>query len=166
MLGQGKGRTPALVQTGWAAGMGPPAVCAGGHRIWQRHVFFSVGLGTVACKVCCCRPFINLAVGEGELTPFCRTLLVSPCSADVCELGQDCTQAHSPEELEEWIQRAKVAEKKQKHAKQGGLLAYQARLLAEYHESHNEVLIVSCWWVGKTAGGGGGGLGQWRASLY
>ncbi|XP_053106245.1 helicase with zinc finger domain 2 [Hemicordylus capensis] len=63
--------------------------------------------------------------------------------ADVCEYGQDCTKAHSLEELEEWIQRTKAAEKNKKSAKEGGLLAYQDRLIAEYQASHNEVLIIS-----------------------
>nr|XP_056700890.1 helicase with zinc finger domain 2 [Euleptes europaea] len=63
--------------------------------------------------------------------------------AEICEYGQDCTKAHSPEELEEWIQRAKVAEENKKSAKEGGLLSYQDRLLAEYQQSHNEVLIIS-----------------------
>ncbi|XP_072852771.2 3'-5' exoribonuclease HELZ2 [Pogona vitticeps] len=68
----------------------------------------------------------------------------SLCSrADICEYGQDCTKAHSPEELEEWIQRAKAAEKNRRFAKQDGLLAYQDRLIAEYQESRNEVLIIS-----------------------
>ncbi|XP_063003360.1 3'-5' exoribonuclease HELZ2 [Elgaria multicarinata webbii] len=66
------------------------------------------------------------------------------CSrADVCEYGQDCTKAHSMEELEEWIQRAKVAESNKKLAKQDGLLAYQDRLLAEYTGSHSKALIIS-----------------------
>ncbi|XP_048354826.1 helicase with zinc finger domain 2 isoform X2 [Sphaerodactylus townsendi] len=63
--------------------------------------------------------------------------------AEICEYGQDCTKAHSPEELEEWIQRAKAAEEKKNSAKEGGLLSYQDRLLAEYQQSHNEVLIIS-----------------------
>ncbi|XP_077192077.1 3'-5' exoribonuclease HELZ2 [Paroedura picta] len=63
--------------------------------------------------------------------------------ADICEYGQDCTKAHSMEELEEWIQRAKAAEENKKSAKEGGLLAYQDRLLEEYQQSHNEVLIIS-----------------------
>ncbi|XP_061486900.1 helicase with zinc finger domain 2 [Rhineura floridana] len=63
--------------------------------------------------------------------------------ADVCEYGEDCIKAHSSEELEEWIQRAKVSEKNKRSAKQDGLLSYQDRLVAEYQESHNEVLIIS-----------------------
>ncbi|XP_007440213.2 helicase with zinc finger domain 2 [Python bivittatus] len=62
---------------------------------------------------------------------------------EICEYGQDCAMAHSVKELEEWIQRAKIAEKKKKTAKQDGLLAYQDRLIAEYQTSHNEVLIIS-----------------------
>ncbi|XP_060086564.1 helicase with zinc finger domain 2 [Heteronotia binoei] len=63
--------------------------------------------------------------------------------ADICEYGQDCTKAHSTEELEEWIQRTKAAEENKQLAKEGGLLSYQDRLLAEYQQSHNEVLIIS-----------------------
>ncbi|KAH0619282.1 hypothetical protein JD844_019207 [Phrynosoma platyrhinos] len=66
------------------------------------------------------------------------------CSrADVCEYGEDCAKAHSIEELEEWIQRAKVTETNKMSAKQDGLLSYQDRLIAEYQESYNEVLIIS-----------------------
>ncbi|ETE60056.1 Peroxisomal proliferator-activated receptor A-interacting complex protein, partial [Ophiophagus hannah] len=61
---------------------------------------------------------------------------------DICEYGQDCARAHSVQELEEWIQRAKIAERKKKVAKQDGLLAYQDLLIAEYQTSHNEVLIM------------------------
>ncbi|XP_039182872.1 helicase with zinc finger domain 2 isoform X1 [Crotalus tigris] len=62
---------------------------------------------------------------------------------DICEYGQDCALAHSVQELEEWIQRAKIAERKKKTAKEDGLLAYQDRLITEYQTSHNEVLIMS-----------------------
>ncbi|XP_042318316.1 helicase with zinc finger domain 2 [Sceloporus undulatus] len=66
------------------------------------------------------------------------------CSqVDGCEYGENCAKAHSIEELEEWIQRAKVAETNKMSAKQDGLLSYQDRLVAEYQESHNEVLILS-----------------------
>uniref|UniRef100_A0A7M4EGY0 Helicase with zinc finger 2 n=1 Tax=Crocodylus porosus TaxID=8502 RepID=A0A7M4EGY0_CROPO len=58
-------------------------------------------------------------------------------------LGEHCTQAHSTAELEEWIQRVKVARKNKKSAKEDGLLAYQDRLIAEYQESCNEVFVLS-----------------------
>uniref|UniRef100_A0A8V5GWL3 Uncharacterized protein n=1 Tax=Melopsittacus undulatus TaxID=13146 RepID=A0A8V5GWL3_MELUD len=68
----------------------------------------------------------------------------SLCSrVDVCEMGNSCTQAHSVEELQEWIQRVKVAAKKKKQALKEGLLPYQDRLIAEYKTCSNEVLIMS-----------------------
>ncbi|XP_009491426.2 3'-5' exoribonuclease HELZ2 [Pelecanus crispus] len=66
------------------------------------------------------------------------------CSrAEVCEMGSSCTKAHSAEELQEWIQRVKVARKKKKQALKEGLLSYQDRLIAEYRTCSNEVLIMS-----------------------
>ncbi|XP_035199444.1 helicase with zinc finger domain 2 isoform X2 [Oxyura jamaicensis] len=66
------------------------------------------------------------------------------CSrAEVCEMGSSCTKAHSTEELQEWIQRVKVAVKKKKQAMKEGLLSYQDRLIAEYQMCSNEVLIMS-----------------------
>ncbi|NXC46137.1 HELZ2 Helicase, partial [Penelope pileata] len=66
------------------------------------------------------------------------------CSrAEVCEMGDSCTKAHSSEELQEWIQRVKVAAKKKKQAMKDGLLSYQDRLIAEYQTCSNEVLIMS-----------------------
>ncbi|NXK71659.1 HELZ2 Helicase, partial [Amazona guildingii] len=68
----------------------------------------------------------------------------SLCSrVDVCEMGNSCTKAHSVEELQEWIQRVKVAVKKKKQALKEGLLSYQDRLIAEYKTCSNEVLIMS-----------------------
>ncbi|NXK32794.1 HELZ2 Helicase, partial [Piprites chloris] len=68
----------------------------------------------------------------------------SLCSrAEVCEMGNSCTKAHSKEELQEWIQRVKVAVKKKKQALKDGLLSYQDRLIAEYLTCSNEVLIMS-----------------------
>lgn len=58
-------------------------------------------------------------------------------------MGNSCTKAHSAEELQEWIQRVKVAVKKKKQALKEGLLSYQDRLIAEYRTCSNEVLIVS-----------------------
>ncbi|NXU29689.1 HELZ2 Helicase, partial [Thalassarche chlororhynchos] len=68
----------------------------------------------------------------------------SLCSrAEVCEMGNSCTKAHSAEELQEWIQRVKVAVKKKKQALKEGLLSYQDRLIAEYQTCSNEVLIMA-----------------------
>ncbi|NXY22208.1 HELZ2 Helicase, partial [Atrichornis clamosus] len=63
--------------------------------------------------------------------------------ADVCEMGNSCTKAHSKEELQEWIQRVKVSMKKKKQALKDGLLSYQDRLIAEYRTCSNEVLIMA-----------------------
>ncbi|NXD13255.1 HELZ2 Helicase, partial [Nothocercus nigrocapillus] len=62
---------------------------------------------------------------------------------DVCELGSGCTKAHSAEELQEWIQRVKVATRKRKQALKDGLVSYQSRLIDEYQKSSNEVFIMS-----------------------
>ncbi|KAM9284821.1 3'-5' exoribonuclease HELZ2 isoform 1-T1 [Morus bassanus] len=68
----------------------------------------------------------------------------SLCSrVEVCEMGNSCTKAHSAEELQEWIQRVKVAVKKKKQALKDGLLSYQDRLIAEYQMCSNEVLIMA-----------------------
>ncbi|OPJ84954.1 helicase with zinc finger domain 2 [Patagioenas fasciata monilis] len=68
----------------------------------------------------------------------------SLCSrAEMCEMGKSCTKAHSAEELQEWIQRVKVAAKKKKQALKDGLLSYQDRLLAEYQTCSNEVFIMA-----------------------
>ncbi|NWH78844.1 HELZ2 Helicase, partial [Piaya cayana] len=63
--------------------------------------------------------------------------------AEVCEMGSSCTKAHSNEELQEWMQRVKVAVKKKKQALKEGLLSYQDRLITEYRTCSNEVLIMS-----------------------
>ncbi|NWX92460.1 HELZ2 Helicase, partial [Nothoprocta pentlandii] len=68
----------------------------------------------------------------------------SLCSrVDVCEFGDGCTKAHSAEELQEWIQRVKVATRKKKQALKDGLVSYQSRLIDEYQKSSNEVFIMS-----------------------
>uniref|UniRef100_A0A8D2QLE9 Uncharacterized protein n=1 Tax=Zosterops lateralis melanops TaxID=1220523 RepID=A0A8D2QLE9_ZOSLA len=68
----------------------------------------------------------------------------SLCSrAEVCEMGNSCTKAHSKEELQEWIQRVEVSMKKKKQALKDGLLSYQDRLLDEYKKCSNEVLIMA-----------------------
>ncbi|NXI63086.1 HELZ2 Helicase, partial [Anseranas semipalmata] len=73
------------------------------------------------------------------------------CSrAEVCEMGNSCTKAHSTEELQEWIQRVKVAVKRRKQAMKEGLLSYQDRLIAEYQTCSNEVFIMSEYVEGVT----------------
>ncbi|XP_025971845.2 3'-5' exoribonuclease HELZ2 [Dromaius novaehollandiae] len=68
----------------------------------------------------------------------------SLCSrAEACEFGDSCTKAHSAEELQEWIQRVKVAVRKKKQALKDGLLSYQDRLIAEYQKCSNEVFIMA-----------------------
>ncbi|NXS33148.1 HELZ2 Helicase, partial [Pomatostomus ruficeps] len=76
--------------------------------------------------------------------PPLRLTKFSLCSrAEVCEMGDSCTKAHSNEELQEWIQRVKVSMKKKKQALKDGLLSYQDRLIAEYRMCSNEVLIMA-----------------------
>ncbi|XP_023560032.1 helicase with zinc finger domain 2 isoform X2 [Octodon degus] len=61
---------------------------------------------------------------------------------DLCEYGDICTQAHSEQELQEWIQRAKAMELREQAAWKDGLMSYQARLLAEYQRS-SQVLVMA-----------------------
>ncbi|XP_048877851.1 helicase with zinc finger domain 2 [Brienomyrus brachyistius] len=60
-----------------------------------------------------------------------------------CVYGDNCTSAHSLEELMEWHMRDKNARKRKMKAAEEGLLSYQERLLQEYRESLSEVLIMS-----------------------
>uniref|UniRef100_A0A5F8GGE6 Helicase with zinc finger 2 n=1 Tax=Monodelphis domestica TaxID=13616 RepID=A0A5F8GGE6_MONDO len=62
---------------------------------------------------------------------------------DICEYGNGCTQAHSVEELQEWILRAQAAQMREESARQDGLLSYQDRLLHEYQHCNNEMLVSS-----------------------
>uniref|UniRef100_A0A7N4P0A3 Helicase with zinc finger 2 n=1 Tax=Sarcophilus harrisii TaxID=9305 RepID=A0A7N4P0A3_SARHA len=62
---------------------------------------------------------------------------------DICEYGNGCTQAHSQEELQEWIMRAQAAQMREESARQDGLLSYQDRLLHEYQHCHNEIQVMS-----------------------
>ncbi|XP_058847096.1 helicase with zinc finger domain 2-like isoform X1 [Acipenser ruthenus] len=62
---------------------------------------------------------------------------------DTCEYGENCVCAHSVEEMQEWIMRAREAHKKRKAVEQYGLLSYQDRLLEEYRTCCSEVLIMS-----------------------
>uniref|UniRef100_A0A8C8R7D6 Helicase with zinc finger 2 n=1 Tax=Pelusios castaneus TaxID=367368 RepID=A0A8C8R7D6_9SAUR len=70
--------------------------------------------------------------------------------AENCAYGVHCTKAHSMEELQEWVQRAKATERSKKSAKKDGLLSYQDRLIAEYQECSNEIseeidgVVVTC----------------------
>ncbi|XP_013000059.2 3'-5' exoribonuclease HELZ2 isoform X2 [Cavia porcellus] len=60
---------------------------------------------------------------------------------DLCEYGDVCTQAHSEQELQEWVWRVQAMELRQQAAWQDGLVPYRARLLAEYqHSSEAQVM--------------------------
>lgn len=61
---------------------------------------------------------------------------------DLCEYGDVCTQAHSEQELQEWVWRVQAMELRQQAAWQDGLVPYRARLLAEYQHS-SEAQVVS-----------------------
>ncbi|KAJ8260068.1 hypothetical protein GJAV_G00176710 [Gymnothorax javanicus] len=60
-----------------------------------------------------------------------------------CVYGENCIYAHSEEELHEWRIRDRTARRKAKVAEEEGLLSYQDRLLREYRNSLNEVVIMS-----------------------
>ncbi|XP_045385326.1 helicase with zinc finger domain 2 isoform X3 [Lemur catta] len=62
---------------------------------------------------------------------------------DLCEYGDNCTKAHSAQELQEWVQRVQAAELREQAAWQDGLVSYRERLLAEYHGSSGEALVLS-----------------------
>ncbi|XP_028629876.1 helicase with zinc finger domain 2 isoform X3 [Grammomys surdaster] len=62
---------------------------------------------------------------------------------DLCEHGEVCIKAHSKQELQEWVQRAQDMELRERAAWQDGLVPYQTRLLAEYHRSSREVLVMA-----------------------
>ncbi|XP_020390062.2 helicase with zinc finger domain 2 isoform X1 [Rhincodon typus] len=62
---------------------------------------------------------------------------------DICEFGENCIHAHSHEELEEWLMRSEVAQKRKRSAKHQGLLPYQDRIMEEYRNCRNEILIMS-----------------------
>ncbi|KAM6147767.1 3'-5' exoribonuclease HELZ2 isoform 2-T2 [Erethizon dorsatum] len=61
---------------------------------------------------------------------------------DLCEYGDVCTQAHSEQELQEWIWRTQAMELRKQAAWQDGLVPYRARLLAEYQCS-SEVPVMA-----------------------
>lgn len=61
----------------------------------------------------------------------------------LCEYGDNCTKAHSQEELREWQKRIKALRKKARDAAELDLLSYQDRLFEEYRHSENKEMIVS-----------------------
>uniref|UniRef100_A0A672KK27 Helicase with zinc finger domain 2-like n=1 Tax=Sinocyclocheilus grahami TaxID=75366 RepID=A0A672KK27_SINGR len=61
----------------------------------------------------------------------------------VCEYGDNCTKAHSQEELREWQKRIKASRKRARDAAEMGLLSYQDKLLEEYRHSNDKKMIVS-----------------------
>ncbi|XP_078507821.1 3'-5' exoribonuclease HELZ2 isoform X1 [Lissotriton helveticus] len=77
-------------------------------------------------------------------SPPCGKISFALCqSAETCVYGKGCTSAHSSEELQEWIQRAKVARMNKNFAKKDGLLSYPDRLIQEYRACSNELLIMT-----------------------
>uniref|UniRef100_A0A8C7VLE9 C3H1-type domain-containing protein n=1 Tax=Oncorhynchus mykiss TaxID=8022 RepID=A0A8C7VLE9_ONCMY len=62
---------------------------------------------------------------------------------DTCEYGTNCVKAHSEEELEEWVMRAKEDKEIRRNIEAQGLMSYRDRLLEEYRHSSNEVHIMS-----------------------
>ncbi len=61
----------------------------------------------------------------------------------ICEYGDNCTKAHSQEELHEWEKRIKASRKRARDAAEMGLLSYQDKLLEEYRHSNDKKMIVS-----------------------
>ncbi|XP_016431351.1 helicase with zinc finger domain 2-like [Sinocyclocheilus rhinocerous] len=61
----------------------------------------------------------------------------------ICEYGDNCTKAHSQEELREWQKRIKASRKRARDAAEMGLLSYQDKLLEEYRHSNDKKIIVS-----------------------
>ncbi|XP_017277217.1 helicase with zinc finger domain 2 [Kryptolebias marmoratus] len=60
-----------------------------------------------------------------------------------CEYGTNCLKAHSEEELQEWMMRAKEEEEIRHNIENQGLMCYNQSLLEEYRNSSNEVYILS-----------------------
>ncbi|XP_071386282.1 3'-5' exoribonuclease HELZ2-like [Centroberyx affinis] len=60
-----------------------------------------------------------------------------------CEYGNNCVKAHSKEELQEWLMRAKEEKEIRHNIEAQGLMSYSERLLEEYKNSSNEVYIMS-----------------------
>ncbi|XP_067095662.1 3'-5' exoribonuclease HELZ2 [Osmerus mordax] len=63
--------------------------------------------------------------------------------ASTCELGSNCVDAHSQEELREWHVRDKMKRKTVSAAEDQGVLSYQDSLLREYRGSMAIDLIMS-----------------------
>ncbi|XP_058635593.1 helicase with zinc finger domain 2-like [Onychostoma macrolepis] len=61
----------------------------------------------------------------------------------ICEYGDNCTKAHSQEELREWQKRIKASRKRARDAAEMGLLSYQDKLLEEYRYSNDKKMIIS-----------------------
>ncbi|KAM3878008.1 3'-5' exoribonuclease HELZ2 [Diretmus argenteus] len=62
---------------------------------------------------------------------------------ETCEYGSNCVKAHSGEELEEWVMRAKEEKEIRHNIEAQGLMSYGEGLLEEYKNSSNEVHIIS-----------------------
>ncbi|XP_008300802.1 helicase with zinc finger domain 2 [Stegastes partitus] len=60
-----------------------------------------------------------------------------------CEYGEKCPNAHSQEELQEWLMRAVEEKEIRQNIEAQGLMCYNERLLEEYKNSSNEVYIIS-----------------------
>ncbi|KAL0977838.1 hypothetical protein UPYG_G00161980 [Umbra pygmaea] len=63
--------------------------------------------------------------------------------ASTCELGNNCVDAHSIAELQEWHKRHKTDRKTLIAAEEQGLLSYQDNLRREYRQSTDKSLIMS-----------------------
>ncbi|XP_034389718.1 helicase with zinc finger domain 2-like isoform X2 [Cyclopterus lumpus] len=60
-----------------------------------------------------------------------------------CEYGNKCPKAHSVEELQEWLMRAKEEKEIRHNIGVQGLMCYNERLLEEYKSSSNEVHVLA-----------------------
>ncbi|XP_005410014.1 PREDICTED: helicase with zinc finger domain 2 isoform X2 [Chinchilla lanigera] len=69
---------------------------------------------------------------------------------DLCEYGDVCTQAHSEQELQEWVRRAHAMELREQAAWQDGLVSYQDRLLADQRGSEVPVMAETVHGVSVT----------------
>ena len=67
----------------------------------------------------------------------------SPSRPDTCEYGNSCPKAHSVEELEEWLMRAREQQEIRLNIEAQGFMPYGEKLLEEYRNSSNEVYVVS-----------------------
>ncbi|KAL0191819.1 hypothetical protein M9458_014517, partial [Cirrhinus mrigala] len=59
----------------------------------------------------------------------------------ICEYGDNCTKAHSQEELREWQKRIKASRKRATDAAEMDLLSFQDSLLDEYRHSNDKKTI-------------------------